>query len=122
MREIPKFFVPDTAPSEYEAVYARLAESCGCTVPPVGQRVYSVVWIHSGEEWTATVGECLSGIRRKKAARGKAASIVNLGDPAKVQMIFPGRNTYRVVTNWAYGSRWANPFLTGVPLSVTLFT
>lgn len=122
MREIPKFFVPDAAPGEYETIYARAAESCGCAVPPLGQRVYSITWIHSGEEWTATVGECLSGVRHKKAARGKKASVVNLGDPAKVQMIFRGDQTYRVVTNWAYGSRWVNPFLTGVPLSVILFT
>jgi hypothetical protein len=122
MEKAPTFFLPDSAPAEEETTYARYAEACYLIPPPpLGQRIYSITWKHNGEEWTATVGQCLRGIRRKKASRGRPARQEPLSDAAVVQAIFPGV-TYRVVTNSAYGSQWVNPLLAGVPTSITLFS
>jgi hypothetical protein len=121
MERTPEFFIPNSPLSEHEAVYARYAAAIGCPVAPRSERYYSIVWKHNGEEWTATVGECLKGIRRKKAGRGKPPRVEHLGDAAVVQAIFSGPSCFRVVTNSAPGSAWSNPLLAGVPMSVTRF-
>jgi hypothetical protein len=121
MEQTPKFFVPNLPPSEHEANYIQNAAAVGCPAAPRSERYYSIVWKHNGEEWTATVGECLKGIRHKKAGRGKPPRVEHLGDAAEVQAIFPGPSCFRVVTNSASGSAWSNPILAGVPTSVTRF-
>ena len=63
MTEAPKFFVPDVAPDKYEEVFQGLAKFCGSEPPPIDRRIYSIIFVHDGEEWTATVGEQMRGIR-----------------------------------------------------------
>lgn len=107
------FFVPEIEPDAQEAAYADLAKFCEHVVPD--KRVYSITFMHDSEEWTATVGESLRGVRTK----GKQKLM--LSDPATVLAIFPGY-PFKVVTNaWAVRSAWENPFLAGNPTSITYF-
>lgn len=127
MTEAPKFFVPAATPDNQESVYADFARWCGCAVPSPESRIYSITYVHDGEEWTATVGEHLRGIRhRTTRSRGKKIERTqHLSDPAIVLAIFPGV-PYMVVTNHRIagnvGSAWENPFLAGQPKSITYFS
>ena len=126
MIEIPKFFVPTATPDNQEAKYASLAELCGVPVPRPGERIYSITFVHDSDEWTATVGESLRGIRRRfSRSRGKRVErTLQLSDPAIVWAIFPGI-PFMVVTNHRIeanvGSAWENPFYAGKPTSITYF-
>lgn len=121
------FFVPAAAPEDQERVYAGLAQWCHRAVPQTEARIYSITYVHDGEEWTATVGESLRGVRRKKSrARGaRVERVVHLTDPATVLAIFPDV-PYLVVTNHRIAgsvrSAWENPFMAGQPQSVTYFS
>ena len=127
MAEAPAFFVPAATPDNVESVYAGFAKWCSRTVPAMDRRIYSITYVHDGEEWTATVGEPLRGIRhRTSRSRGKKIErTVHLSDPAVVLAIFPG-DPYMVVTNQRLagnvGSAWENPFLAGRPESITYFS
>jgi len=137
MADAPAFFVPFAEPDKQEEAYADLAGWChkDCapivtwdrdSVPPPGQRVYSIAFTHDGEQWTATVGEQLRGVQIKKSrVRGKQVERrIAKGDAATVLAIFPGE-CYVVVTNGGIGgvvSAWGNPFLAGKPYSVTRFS
>lgn len=125
--EIPQFFVPAATPDNEESVYADFAKWCSRPVPERGNRIYSITYIHDGEEWTATVGEALRG---KTLASPRSRSKTpfyprSLSDPAIVLTIFPGV-PYMVVTNHrivgSVGSAWENPFFAGQPKRVTLFS
>lgn len=132
MSEAPTFFlpaIPGIAAPDAEAEYARLAKACGSPVPPIGQRIYSVSYVHDGERWTATVGERLKGTRHKiirhRKTKTKTEYDIPLHDCAVVVAIFPGV-PYRVVTdscltNGGGPSHWENPFLVGSP-GVTYFS
>ena len=120
------FFVPAATAETQEQVFHEFAKWCGVSAPPVERRIYSIVFGHDGEVWTATVGESLRGERtRTTKARGqKVERTTQVSDPALVLAIFPG-SPFMVVTNHNIagnvGSRWANPFLAGQPKSVTYF-
>lgn len=123
----PAFFVPAATPENQESVYADFAKMGRSSVLPVSQRIYSITYTHDGEDWTATVGEHLKGVGYK-SSRVKGKKIereLRLSDPAVVLAIFPG-NPYIVITNHHIagnvGSRWENPFMAGVPHSVTYFS
>lgn len=122
----PAFFVPAATPENQEQVFGEFAKWCGVSPPPLDKRIYSIVFGHDGEIWTATVGETLRGERtRTSSVRGKKVErITHVSDPALVLAIFPG-SPYQVVTNHNVpenvGSRWVNPFLAGPPKSITHF-
>lgn len=87
----PKFFVPEAEPEEQEAAYSELATASSTTAPPLAERIYSVTFLHDGEEWTATVGKRLQGVtlpprysRSRRPFRER-----QLSDPAVVLAIFP---------------------------------
>jgi hypothetical protein len=127
MEKPPAFFVPAATPENQESVYAEFAKQAGRSALPVIDRIYSITYRHDGEEWTATVGEKLKGVGYK-TSRVKGEKIekeFGLSDPAVVLAIFPG-NPYIVITNHRIprnvGSRWENPFMAGVPRSVTYFS
>lgn len=127
MTEAPVFFVPAATPENQEEVYAGFAKWCNTSIPKHTERVYSITYIHDGEEWTATVGEPLRGIRRQiSRSRGKRVERkIQLSDPAIVLAIFPG-DPFMVVTNHRVardvGSAWVNPFLAGRPTSILYFS
>jgi hypothetical protein len=126
MAAAPTFFVPAAPTEMQESVYADLAKLCNCAVPDFGKRIFTIVFVHEGEEWTATVGEKLRGIRHQiiKSQVMKSQQGRPVGDPALVLAIFPGA-PFMVVTNHriagSVGSAWQNPFLAGEPKSVTYF-
>lgn len=131
MVEIPKFFLPNVPPADEEEAFARLATWCSRPVPERERRIYSITYTHDGEEWTATVGQTLRGIRRWRPSRKRSRSPFapepppeHLSDPATVLAIFAGA-PYFVVTNKRLEegvySAWENPFMTGQPSSITLF-
>lgn len=121
------FFVPATAVEKAESVYADFAKWCGSKVPAPRDRVYSITWIHADEEWTATVGEPLRGIRRVTAPGKKIERTDRLRDPAIVLAIFPDV-PFKVVTNHfidgktSVHSAWVNPFLASSIKSITYFS
>lgn len=125
MTSSPKFFVPGAESEAAEAVYAEHARLCGRTVDPSGRRIYSIAFTSNNEEWTATVGEPLTGIfRRVTLVGGKRFELVQkLDDPAIVLSIFPG-DPYRVVTNnlppERVRSSWDNPFI-ATPTTIHYF-
>ena len=127
MAQAPSFFVPATSPETQEVMFADLARFAGRPVPGLSERVHSITYIHDGEEWIATVGEPLHGVRYqttgskdKKIERGHPVA-----DPAVILAIFPGV-PYKVVTNshpvGNVRSAWENPFFAGQPKSVTCFS
>lgn len=117
---VPLFFVPEIAEGDQERIYATMADACRVAVPTVDQRIYSIVFEHNREEWTATVGQRLRGT----ATSAKKRPIM-VQDDATVLAIFAG-NPFMVVTNagpffGAIRSKWVNPFLAGIPKSVERF-
>jgi hypothetical protein len=127
MIEVPQFFVPNAVPEKQEELYAELARWARCAAPKRGSRVYSINYVHDGEEWTATVGQTLRGIRHRRT-RSKGRTIERTehrSDAATVIAIFPGI-PFMVVTNTRIDanvrSAWENPFMAGEPSSVTLFS
>ena len=115
------FFVPGEDPDRAEARYAELAGIAGVDVAPPTDRVRSVRFAHGAEEWTATVGQALSGqlaarTDRRPGRRGPASAPARrVSDTATVQAIFDAGEAYLVVTDappvgGADDSTWANPF------------
>jgi hypothetical protein len=127
MSETLSFFVPEATPEDQEAVFAELARFAKQPVPQLSERVYSITYDHGPEEWRATVGERLRGVRRKRI-RSEGTTVereLPIRDPALVVAIFPG-TAYLVVTDshpiGGVRSGWRNPFLAGAPKSVTRFS
>jgi hypothetical protein len=120
--QTPHFFVPNVAEDHLQRAYETLAEACGQRPCPPDQRIYSIVYMHDGVRWTATVGQQLHGTKTT-ITRGRERRTPQ-SDPATVLAIFPG-NPYRVVTSAPpFGSTrsdWANPFMAGQPEQVTVF-
>ena len=121
-----KFFVPAAQPHEVESVYANFAQSINRPVPSHGRRIAAIRYIHDGVEWTAKVGEQLTGVRTeiKRRKTGKVTVTSHVSDPAMVLAIFGG-SIFIVITDaqpltgkW---SRWLNPFYAGQPSSVEYF-
>lgn len=127
MSEVPAFFVPAATPKNLESTYVEFARWCDRPVPPFQERIYSITYIHDGEQWTATVGESLRGTRRRtvRSGRSRTERTIPLTDPAIVLAIFP-ENPYVVVTNHRFvpsvRSAWENPFYVGNPQSVVYFS
>jgi hypothetical protein len=122
MPSSPQFFLPAAIPEEQESVYAQMAAICHCSVPSVARRIYSITYAHDGQQWTATVGQPLRGIRRRNV-RSKGKSVARdqvVSDPSVVLAIFPGV-PYMVFTTHHEASAWANPFMAGNPKSITYF-
>lgn len=126
--EPPAFFVPACAEEKQEQVYAELAAWCKHPPAAPNERVYSILWIHDGDAWTATVGQRLSGERvRQRKRRGADVEVHQpLKDGATVWAIFAPA-PYMVVTDAAPFNRrvqtfWANPFMAGEPTHVRHFT
>jgi hypothetical protein len=123
---VTAFFVPHATADTREQTYAEMAATCGRPVPPVGRRIFAIEWTHDGEEWTATVGETLRGVKTQRLRRGGVMRDVPtpLNDAATVLAIFAG-SPYLVLTNarplTAIVSHWANPFMAGRPSRVTYF-
>ena len=122
----PRFFVPHATEEEREEVYASFAAWCHRAVPPADKRIFSITFTHDGEEWTATVGQSLRGVRiRKRRRQGRSVEVTEpVSDPAIVFAIFPG-TPYMVVTNarpiTPVVSAWVNPFMAGQPFGVKFF-
>jgi hypothetical protein len=116
MIEAPKFFVPHVANTDkYEEVFEALAALHGFKPPPADRRIYSITFVHDGEEWTATVGERMSGIRLpnpRSRSKKKPYYPQPLFDQAVVMAIFPSDEQFphKVLHNGA-PSKWANPFM-----------
>lgn len=124
MSDTPEFFLPTVEPEKQETAYAALASQMRLELPPPDRRVYSIEFSHDGEEWTATVGDALSGSRRRTSrSRGKKYERTEiLSDPATVIAIFSG-NPFVVWTNKGLvRSAWENPFLAGRPNSIRYFS
>jgi hypothetical protein len=127
MPETLPFFVPGATPEGQEAVFVELARFAGQLVPQLSERVYSITYDYDGEEWRATVGETLRGVRPKRS-RSKGTKVereMPVYDAALVLAIFPG-TPYLVVTDsrpvGRVRSARQNPFLVDVPKSVTRFS
>jgi hypothetical protein len=126
MNTVPAFFVPDVDPKDQEASFLLLAKRAHRAPPPLSERVFSITFEHNSEEWTATVGKTLRGVRRERPKRGSSAPPRehHLTDAAKVLAIFPDA-PYVVVTNHpshpGKRSAWENPFFAGAPGSKKLF-
>jgi hypothetical protein len=126
MTTTPAFFVPAATADTQESVYSDFARMCGVPVPPVAERVHSIVFKHDGEVWHATVGETMHGTKYSthKVKGTKVERSQPVSDPALVLAIFPG-SPFMVVTNHRIvgnvGSRWENPFLAGRPETITRF-
>lgn len=127
MSNTPAFFVPNIPQERQEEAYADAAGLCGMIPLQLGERIYSINFLHDGVQWTATVGENLRGVRHKiTRSRGKTVEHrIPVSDSAMVIAIFPGI-PYKVVTNAIpFGtiiSYWVNPFLAGTPSSVVHFS
>jgi hypothetical protein len=128
MSEVPVFFLPGvTEVDDQEAAFADYAEQYGRPVPPLGQRVYSITYMHNGEQWTATVGESLKGVGYKmvRSRGGKREHTLKLHDCAVVVAIFAA-GPYVVATDGGLisggRSRWENPFYVGDPSVVVHFS
>jgi hypothetical protein len=57
------FFVPGVDTERVEQAYVELAREVGRPVPPINARIESITFAHDKEEWTATVGHQLHGVR-----------------------------------------------------------
>jgi hypothetical protein len=123
--ETPSFFIPSIDPVKQEELYADLAKWSNCVIPDPTKRIYSITFFHDSEEWTATVGKSLRGMRNY-ITRSRGKNIPHrkfLNDSAVVWAIFAG-NPFRVVTDQGFTARssiWANPFLVGNPNAIVYF-
>jgi hypothetical protein len=129
MTDVPSFFVPHFEPDKQESAYAELALSFKAALPATDKRIYSIAFRHDGEDWLATVGQQLKGMRIDTVRRrGKTVERRHrLSDSATVVAIFAG-GPFLVVTNHLLagdgpnvGSKWANPIRVGNPQSITYF-
>jgi hypothetical protein len=123
---VAAFFLPRASDDEQaERLYDALAEFAGCEPAPPGQRVQSIAFTHEGAEWTAEVGEELSGRRTtQQLRRGELIERTEtFSSASRVLAVYPGK-PFTVVTDaqpiTATPSEWANPF-TAVPDRITYF-
>ena len=88
----PTFFLPHLPVEFQEASFAHLAKRCGCEVPPIGGRVYSISFERGGIMWIATVGCNLKGNKPIRVKRNDTGRWRDIEDPALVLAIFPGES------------------------------
>ena len=108
-----EFFVPGVEPGQAETRYRELAEVAGGEVAEPADRIRSLRFVQGAEEWTATVGEPLSG-RLGAPGRRASGAARRVTDPATVQAIFRAGDAYRVLTDapphgTVTESTWDNP-------------
>ena len=120
------FFLPRASDeAQGERLYAAFAEFAGCEPAPPGERVQAIVFTHGGAQWTAQVGEQLSGRRSTRhLRRGELIERTEeLSSLSRVLAVYPGR-PFTVVTDaqpiTGAPSEWANPF-TAEPEQVRYF-
>lgn len=119
-----EIFVPEPAKSDkQEEAYAEFARMAGRAIPE--RRIYSITFVHDGEEWMATVGEQLRGIKHRmtRSKRQRLERTTPVSDSAVVLALFPG-DPYIVVTDKGISqkySKWENPFMVGSPVAVKSF-
>jgi hypothetical protein len=113
----PLFFLPFLPPELAEASYAHMADKCHRIDPGLGDRVYSISFVHQRVVWVATVGKRLKG-----HMPGHRATAKLIEDPAMVLAIFPG-TLYSIVTDALHttGSNFENIFF-GTPVEVVYFS
>ena len=127
MNEEPEFFIPGITLDKQEEVYANFALLCSKPVPNITRRIYSITFLHNSEEWIATVGETLRGIRHRmvRSQGRKIPQKMQLTDPALVLAVFP-ENPLQVVTDSPpignARSQWTNPFFVGQVTTVVYFS
>lgn len=120
MWTVTTFFVPGVEPDRAEARWAELADIAEAPLVGPADRVRSVRFVRGAEEWTATVGDCLSGelagkIDRRPARRSsRSAPTRRVSDPATVHAIFDTGDSYVVLTDCrpvgeVSDSTWENP-------------
>lgn len=117
----PPFFISFIDAEKQEESYAQIARFSNSQPSPEGQRIYSIVFDHNGVEWTATVGEKLTGIQWiTKRSRGQVTEHKRRhSDNATVLAIFPGYPFHVCHDN--NRSHWNNPFYVGTPKAVRRF-
>jgi hypothetical protein len=116
------FFVPGVEPDRAEARWLELAEVVAAPAVGPADRVRSVRFAAGAEEWTAEVGEPLSGqlaarTDRRPARRGapsRSAPTRRVTDTATVLAVFDTGDAYVVVTDAhpvgeVRDSTWDNP-------------
>lgn len=116
------FFVPGVEPDGVEARYAELADMVDAPVVGPPDRVESLRFVRGAEEWTAVVGERLSGQlgartdRRssRRAPSPRSAPVRQISETVTVQAIFDVGDRYLVVTDAhpvgeIRDSTWENP-------------
>jgi hypothetical protein len=120
------FFLPRASDeAQRERLYDAFAEFAGCEPAAPDERVHAIVFTHDGAQWTAQVGEPLSGRRStQQLRRGELIERTEeLSSPSRVLAVYPGR-PFTVVTDaqpiTGAPSEWANPF-TAEPDQVTYF-
>ena len=126
MTQAPSFFIPGIEASKLESALEEYAAAFTRPVPAKAARIYSLVFTHNQERWTATVGENLTGIRDPVIRNGRRSGIAqHLSDPATVLAIL-GPSPYLVFTDRLntppeVRSAWENPFLAGDVVSRSHF-
>jgi hypothetical protein len=123
---VTTFFLPRSGDAERaERLYGALAEFAGCEPAPRDRRVHAIAFRQDGADWSATVGEELSGRRTtRQLRRGEVVERTeHLASATRVLAIYPG-TPYTIVTDaqpiTGEPSEWANPF-SAQPDAVTLF-
>jgi hypothetical protein len=118
----PTFFIPGVDPARAESAWEQYAAAVGRPLPKREDRIYSLVFRHNQETWTATVGEKLSGFSDERTRKGlRQRQTRQLSDSATVLVIL-GPNPFLVFTDkQAFPPRirsaWENPFLVGDVIS-----
>jgi hypothetical protein len=123
VRAVTAFFVPGVESDQAEARYVELAEMVDAVVVLPANRVLSVRFTRGAEEWTATVGERLSGqlaagterLRARRTSSLRTAPTREVSDTATVQAIFDVGDAHLVITDAlpvgeVPDSTWDNPF------------
>jgi hypothetical protein len=118
------FFIPGVGSEHVEDKYAEFARAVRRPVPPVQERIQSITFTVDGEEWTATVGEQLRGVRTTRR-RGQTRNVTTpLSDSATVLAIFAG-DPHWMCTDAQQGTltptAWENPFMAPPPHEVVRF-
>lgn len=115
-----KFFVPGETEADAEVVYEMLARRCGLDeIPPLGQRVYTISFVHDGVEYVARVGERRDATKWRRTRAGRPDTSrppQRYGSGEIVVAIYEGNPSY--VWQEFKASVWANPQLVG-PRSVS---
>ena len=116
------FFVPLVDAEDQERVYDRLAQMAGTGAPQLENRIYSITWKHGRVEWTATVGEQLTGMELIVKGRGRQQRTFEVPRSSvdTVLAIFPG--VPFLIAHDGRSGIWNQPILAGNPSRVVRFS